>query len=364
MRKMRKLVTNPGVFFRDFLVKKYPYVHNEQKCPEINELAVIEHALSLEKNILNISNSPVDIVYTWVNKNSVWEKEYSIYSQSVDAHSIGQYATDSARFEDHDELLYSIKSVRQFLPWVRNIFVVTNNLINIPEYLVASDIVVIAHDEIIDTQYLPTFNSHVIEAHLHRIDGLSENFIYFNDDVFVARPLPKEHFFQSNELASLFVAQKSLDEMYSKGQHTPTLLAAMYCRSLLKRDFGCDINHPLVHTYVPLKKSIYERAWQLYQSEIVGFLPNRFRGQQDLNIATFLVPWMMYVQQMSSIGSDICYYFNIRSPHAKQQYKKLLYKSEYERPHSLCANDFHSTNDSQYVQSYKKELISFLSKYF
>ena len=43
------------------------------------------------------------------------------------------------------------------------------------------------HREIIEQEYLPTFNSHVIEANLHKIPNLSEHFIYFNDDVFVAK---------------------------------------------------------------------------------------------------------------------------------------------------------------------------------
>lgn len=50
------------------------------------------------------------------------------------------------------------------------------------------------HREIIDHDYLPTFNSHVIEANLHKIPNLSEHFIYFNDDVFVAKPLQKAIF--------------------------------------------------------------------------------------------------------------------------------------------------------------------------
>ena len=68
----------------------------------------------------------------------------------------------------------------------------------------------IDHSEIISSKYLPTFNSHVIEAHLHNIPNLAENFIYFNDDVFVARELPPGHFFKGNGLASIFISRKSL----------------------------------------------------------------------------------------------------------------------------------------------------------
>ena len=365
MRKFKKLFRNPGIFFRDYLVKKYPMVNNEQLCPEEDERAFLTQLMSLETDYLNISNqSPVDIVYTWVNRNQQWLEEYQLSSSKIDENLIGQYGNDEARFADHDELFYSLKSVEKYLPWVRKIFVVTNNLLDLPDYLLLNNkVVVVEHRQIIDIEYLPTFNSHVIEAHLHNIDDLSENFIYFNDDVFVARALSREHFFQSNDLSSLFVSKKNLDEMYNKGFHTPTLLASLHSRNLLKLNFGCHINNPLVHTYVPLKKSMYELAWSLYSSEIKSFLHNQFRGNQDLNLATFLVPWLMYVKQHSSIGNDICYYFNIRSPHSKQQYLKLLDKCDDERPHSICANDFYR-NNSSYNEGYKKELVDFLDKYF
>ena len=32
--------------------------------------------------------------------------------------------------------------------------------------------------------YLPSYNSSAIELNIHRIRGLSEHFIYFNDDMF------------------------------------------------------------------------------------------------------------------------------------------------------------------------------------
>lgn len=366
MRKIKKLFNNPGVFFRDYLVKKYPIINSEQLCPEVNELGILSHTSSLEQDYLSFSdNIPVDIVYTWINKNSQWDEEYQFYLSTIDEKNIGRYGHDEARFEDHNELFYSLKSVEKYIPWVRKIFVVTNNLLDLPDYLLLNEkVVVLEHRQIIDAEYLPTFNSHVIEAHLHKIEDLSENFIYFNDDVFVARALAKEHFFQSNNLASLFVSKKNLDEKYDSGIHTPTLLASLHSRNLLKQSFSCHIDRTLVHTYVPLKKSMYELAWALYSFEIKSFLNNKFRGNHDLNMATFLVPWLMYIQSLSSINNEICYYFNIRSPHAKQQYLKLLEKDMEAKPHSICANDFYSQPLTKSSLRYKEELHRFFSKYY
>ncbi len=146
------------------------------------------------------------------------------------------------------------------------------------------------HREIIEQEYLPTFNSHVIEANLHKIPNLSEHFIYFNDDVFVAKPLQKSHFFKPNGLASIFLSIKNLDKMYAKGTSTPTLLASMNSRRLLRKLYGQELNvqTPLIHSYIPLKKSVFEKIWSVFKEEIESFLSNRFRGKNDLNLATFL----------------------------------------------------------------------------
>ena len=45
----------------------------------------------------------------------------------------------------------------------------------------------ITHKEFMPKEYLPTYNSAAIELNLHRIEGLSENYLYFNDDVYLIR---------------------------------------------------------------------------------------------------------------------------------------------------------------------------------
>ena len=149
------------------------------------------------------------------------------------------------------------------MPWVRNIFIVTAD--QKPKWLdenAHSKIKLINHSQIIDAKYLPTFNSHVIEANLYKIPDLSEHFIYFNDDIFVARPLMPNHFFENNGLASLFVANKSFQKMRQRGLITPTLTASEHALKLLKRHYPTiNINTPLVHTYVPLRKTSFQKAW-------------------------------------------------------------------------------------------------------
>lgn len=361
-RKLKKLKNNPGVFFRDYFNKRYPVTNTELGVDEVIETAFVEYS-----NINTVAmpdDRVIDVVFTWVdNTDKAWQKKYKKHRLEGIAAQLGQYATDSARFDNHNELFYSVKAVKKYLPWVRHIYIVTDN--QIPDWLdQIKGITIIDHTEIIDNEYLPTFNSHVIEAFLYRIPDLSENFIYFNDDVFVAKELPKEHFFSANNISSLFVSTKNLYTMQKKGVVTPTLKASLQSIELLQKHYPYNIKNPLVHTYFPLKKSGYEKAWQLFEKEITAFLPNRFRGNNDLNMASFLVPWLLYCEGKAIEKFDICYYFNIRSRHALTRYEKLLkLKKLNASPHSFCANDFKSDSENK-LPDYHERLMSMLKRYY
>lgn len=71
---------------------------------------------------------------------------------------------------------------------MRKIFIVTNG--QIPSWLNVQHprIHLIPHETIFaNASHLPTFSSPAIEANLHRIPGLSEHFVYLNDDVMFGR---------------------------------------------------------------------------------------------------------------------------------------------------------------------------------
>lgn len=359
LNKTKKLLTTPGYFFRDYFVKKYPDVLNEVGCNQNEEHILIKHDLFLDNQIA--VNFPIDVVFTWVDdKDPKWRMKYDLYKTN-NSEDYGQYATDLARFTNNDELYFSIKSVVNYLPWVRNIFLVTDNQtpIWIGEY---PKVKVIDHSDIISSQYLPTFNSHVIEAHLHNIPELSEHFIYFNDDVFVARPLPAGHFFKGNGLASLFLSHKSISSMYNKGIITPTLSASMRVNALIKKEYKFETDIPLVHTYVPLRKSVFQFIWDNY--EIENFLCNKFRSNLDLNLATFMVPWISYLKGMATPERDICHYFNVRSLSARKNYLflKQIKHAGQGGPHSFCANDVTATANR--YENYQVDLLSLLHFYY
>jgi len=101
---------------------------------------------------------------------------------------------DLNRYRNRNELQYSMRSLEQYMPWVRNIYLVTDG--QVPDWLNTDHpkVTLVSHNDLIGDKYLPTFNSICLESHLHRIPNLSEYFIYFNDDLFINRPVSKETF--------------------------------------------------------------------------------------------------------------------------------------------------------------------------
>lgn len=102
-----------------------------------------------------------------------------------------------ARYRDWGLLKYWFRGVEKYAPWVRHVFFVTDQ--QCPPWLNTSHpkLRLVDHQDFIPAAYLPTFNSNSLDLHLHRIKGLSEQFVYFNDDVFLLQPTVQEDFFRS-----------------------------------------------------------------------------------------------------------------------------------------------------------------------
>lgn len=131
----------------------------------------------------------IDFVIPWVNgSDPIWQEERAKYAD---------YEGDKReiRFRDWDNLHYWFRGVEKFTPWVNKIFFITWG--HLPEWLNTEHekLVIVKHDDYIPSEYLPTFNSHTIELNLHRINDLSDTFVYFNDDTFVIDSLDIKHFF-------------------------------------------------------------------------------------------------------------------------------------------------------------------------
>lgn len=131
----------------------------------------------------------IDFVVTWVDGNDpVWQEDKAKHlCEGGDAHI--------KRFRDWDQLKYWFRSVEKNAPWVNKIHFVTYG--HLPQWLDTSNpkLNVVNHSDFIPEEFLPVFNSTAIEVHLHRIPGLTEQFVYFNDDTYIMKPCKETDFF-------------------------------------------------------------------------------------------------------------------------------------------------------------------------
>lgn len=150
----------------------------------------------------------VDIVLLWVDGNDhVWLDEYNKYC--IDAN---KKDNSKNRFRDWDNLQYLFRGVDSFLPWIRKIHFVTFG--HVPKWLNIHDekIKIHKHTDIFkDTSKLPVFNASAIELNINNIEGLAENFIYFNDDFFILKDLPITRFFKDGKPVDFLVEEPSRD---------------------------------------------------------------------------------------------------------------------------------------------------------
>ena len=134
----------------------------------------------------------IDFVVLWVEgSDKEWLKEKNKYSnEKIDI------VNDAKRYRDYELLKYWFRGVELFAPWVNKIHLVTYG--HLPRWLDVTNpkLNIVKHDDFIPKEYLPTFNSHTIELNLHRIHGLSEHFVYFNDDMLIINKVSPEYFFK------------------------------------------------------------------------------------------------------------------------------------------------------------------------
>lgn len=135
----------------------------------------------------------IDIVILWVDgSDPAWLEEKSKYLPPV-----AKDSNSANRYRDWGLLPYIFRAIEQFTPWVRKVHLVTWG--HVPAFLNlnAPKLNVVKHTDFIPAEYLPTFSSHAIEMNIHRIPDLAEHFIYFNDDMFLLRPMAEENFFRN-----------------------------------------------------------------------------------------------------------------------------------------------------------------------
>ena len=234
----------------------------------------------------------VDVVYTWVDSQDAdWRTLYGEYAEN------GAVGGDRGadRFLSRDELRYSLRSLVKFAPWVRTVYVISN--CKPPEWFDETNQRVrwIYHDEIIDPVHLPTFNSHAIETSIHKVPNLSEHFLYFNDDLFVMRPLKKSDFFVPNGLAKVRPEKYGIVHGEVDPADPDYINAARNVQALLQAQFDKTATRPHTHSPQSMKRSVAQASEETFADAFEATRSNRFRSITDISPTSFLYPNFAYL---------------------------------------------------------------------
>ncbi|WP_431711911.1 Stealth CR1 domain-containing protein [Glutamicibacter uratoxydans] len=230
---------------------------------------------------------PVDAVITWVDGDDpAWQqRKNEALGQEQDL--LIKDATDDARFEPLDELRFCLRSIEQYAPWIRTIYLVTDR--QIPKWLKqyeGSRLKVVDHAELWeDPQQLPVFNSHAIEANLHRIEGLSENFLYFNDDVILTSPVSADHFFHPSGLGKVFYSRALVDFAEVSEEDNVSTVASKNSRQVLTGDGLPAMNRKYYHTPYPLNRTVMQEIAERYPHLHRMTSGAKFRSMSDVAFA-------------------------------------------------------------------------------
>lgn len=135
----------------------------------------------------------IDFVIAWVDgADPAWRATYDRFCAQEDK----TFNKNGERFRDWGLLRFWFRGVEKYAPWVRRIHFVTCG--HVPQWLDINHpkIHFVKHSDYLPSRYLPTFSANPIEINLHRIDGLAEQFVFFNDDIFLSAPVDPTVFFK------------------------------------------------------------------------------------------------------------------------------------------------------------------------
>ncbi|MCI8441305.1 MAG: capsular biosynthesis protein [Provencibacterium sp.] len=303
-------------------------------------------------------DQPIDFVILWVDGE---DKEWRHQRQRFQHTCAGEDDSEE-RYRDWGLLRYWFRGAEQFAPWVRKIHFVTCG--HLPPWLNKKHprLHIVKHEDYIPEEFLPTFSSHVIENHMHRIPGLAEHFVYFNDDMFILRPLRPSDFFKEGKPCDLLAFQPIVANPLSPVM--PYIFLnnmSILCKYFNKREnvrkhwknYFCFTYPPLyfvynllelffplytglytVHGPSPFCKETFRDVWAREEEVLTQISANRFRSKNDTSQYLFR-EWQKLSGNFhpQNILKNLCY------AEVQDDNARLIHAIETQKKKIICIND-------------------------
>jgi len=300
----------------------------------------------------------IDLVYLWVDGNDPeWQAKRRPFFGNTEENT---EINCKGRYVNNNELKYSLRSVEKHAPWIRKIFIVTDN--QTPDWLDVTNpkIKIVDHKDIMPEECLPCFNSSVIEYFLHKIPDLSEHFLFANDDMFFNADLQPDFFFENTGFPVVRLKKYIFETLIyhvrfligkKPGQYRRKVMDSV---TMVKRLFGKYYSALPHHNIDAYKKSDYQKAMEdIFGEQAKQCLTNRIRTIGDLHrsVVSYYVlaighGRMKYVTNRESL----------RIPVHNPDFMTLLLRFQ---PKLFCLNDCQRTKDAD-----RERIRPFLDKLF
>lgn len=299
--------------------------------------------------------NPIDIVIPWVDgSDPAWIAQHNEYK----ANKISD--NHISRFRAWDSFRYWFRAIEENAPWIRRVHLITWG--HLPEWINTQNdkLNIVNHRDYVPDKYLPTFSSHVIELNLHRINELSENFIYFNDDVFLNQSSNPEDFFidgkprdsaimgvikndhtenfmpyiMLNMMAIMNMRFNKRETIHSNIKKWFNLRYGKYnLNNLYLMPFGCFTGFRNFHGASSFCKQTYFDVWNEYGDILDEVCTHKFRSKADVNQYIFKY-WQMMTGNFEPAKPSSEYYTVGKTP-AKVIAEKIINGNS----RILCIND-------------------------
>ncbi|WP_382303600.1 stealth family protein [Herbiconiux sp. UC225_62] len=300
----------------------------------------------------------VDIVFSWVDGTAI--EFQRARAKRMASYVVGDGDDSEARYRQIDELKYALRSVYTFAPWVRRIFIATDS--PRPAWLADDPRVTIMPSEEFfrDPSDLPTHNSHAVEAQLHRIPGLSEHFLYSNDDMFFGRPVKPDLFFSPGGITKFVEADTRIGLGANALHRSGFENAARVNRELLQQRFGRVTTRHLEHCAAPLRKSVLFEMEQEFSDAFVRTAASPFRSATDISVTNSFYHYYALMTGRAVVQTEAkVKYIETTLRSALKEMDVLLKKRSMDM---FCLND--GSKPEIEVEERTTAVISFLERYF
>lgn len=220
----------------------------------------------------------MDIVYTWVDDS------FPGYLEEMRRHAGDPHDSNPNRTRDNlDVIRYSLRSVARNCPWVRRIFFVSCRP-QVPAWLNTDhpQLRVVHHDEIMDAAILPTYNSFCIVSHLHLVPDVTDQFVYFEDDMLAMSPGLGAALRAPDGRPLVHLDRRRVDPAPDPGRASPWNLALANADRALSARFGGGGRRHVIHGPQIMDVDVCRDMCRDYAAEIAATRASRFRGADNV----------------------------------------------------------------------------------